>query len=44
MKKLYENYVSHFILMLVFVCIDLNLYEICMKNLYEKYGFLIFLV
>jgi hypothetical protein len=28
MKKLYENYVSHFILMLVFVCMDLNLYHI----------------
>jgi hypothetical protein len=28
MEKLYENYVSHFILMLVFVCIDLNLYDI----------------
>jgi hypothetical protein len=25
MKNLYENYVSHFILMLVFVCMDLNL-------------------
>jgi hypothetical protein len=35
MKKLYENYVSHFILILVFVCMGLN----CM-NLYEKYGFL----
>jgi hypothetical protein len=31
MEKLYENYVSHFILMLVFVY---------MENLYEKYGFL----
>jgi hypothetical protein len=28
MKKLYENYVSHFILILVFVCMDLNLYDI----------------
>jgi hypothetical protein len=28
MEKLYDNYVSHFILMLVFVCIDLNLYHI----------------
>jgi hypothetical protein len=27
MEKLYKNYVSHFILMLVFVCMDLNLYE-----------------
>jgi hypothetical protein len=27
MEKLYTNYVSHFILMLVFVCMDLNLYE-----------------
>jgi hypothetical protein len=34
MKKLYENYVSHFILMLLFICMDLNLYE--------KYGFLNF--
>jgi hypothetical protein len=24
MKILYENYVSHFILMLVFICMDLN--------------------
>jgi hypothetical protein len=31
-EKLYKNYVSHFILMLVFVCKDLNLYK--------KYGFL----
>jgi hypothetical protein len=28
MEKLYENYVSHFILMLVYVCMDLNLYRI----------------
>jgi hypothetical protein len=28
MEKLYENYVSHYILMLVFVCMDLNLYHI----------------
>jgi hypothetical protein len=28
MKKLYENYVSHFILMSIFVCMDLNLYDI----------------
>jgi hypothetical protein len=28
MKKLYENYVSHFRLILVFVCMDLNLYDI----------------
>jgi hypothetical protein len=27
MEKLYENYVSHSMLMLVFVCMDLNLYE-----------------
>jgi hypothetical protein len=27
MKKLYKNYVSHFTLMLVFVSMDLNLYE-----------------
>jgi hypothetical protein len=26
-EKLYKNYVSHFILMLVFVCKDLNLYK-----------------
>jgi hypothetical protein len=28
MKNLYENYVSHFILMLVFICMDLNLSHI----------------
>jgi hypothetical protein len=28
MENLYENYVSHFILMLVFVCMDLNLSHI----------------
>jgi hypothetical protein len=28
MEKLYENYVSHFILMLIIVCMDLNLYDI----------------
>jgi hypothetical protein len=28
MKKLYKNYVSHFALMLVFVSLDLNLYDI----------------
>jgi hypothetical protein len=28
MEKLYKNYVSYFILMLVFVCMDLNLYDI----------------
>jgi hypothetical protein len=27
-KGLYENYVSHFILMLIFVCMNLNLYHI----------------
>jgi hypothetical protein len=26
MENLYENYVSHFILILVFICMDLNLY------------------
>jgi hypothetical protein len=28
MENLYENYVSHFILMLVFICMDLNLSHI----------------
>jgi hypothetical protein len=28
MKNLYENYVSHFILMLVFISMDLNLSHI----------------
>jgi hypothetical protein len=28
MENLYENYVSHYILMFVFVCIDLNLSHI----------------
>jgi hypothetical protein len=28
MENLYENYVSHFILTLVFVCMDLNLSHI----------------
>jgi hypothetical protein len=36
MKKLYENYISHFILMLVFVCMDLNLYHIIYFALYAK--------
>jgi hypothetical protein len=31
MEKLNKNYVSHFILMLIFVCMDFYLYE--------KYGF-----
>jgi hypothetical protein len=28
MENLYKNYVSHFILMLVYVCMDLNLSDI----------------
>jgi hypothetical protein len=37
MKNLYKNYVSHFILMLVFVCMDLNLSHIIQTKLDTKF-------